>query len=82
VIGLFSLLPLADAEFVRKLPNPQLQAIAKAWRDLQARGVTDSYLHLADLVLHAAYGQLGQEKERQEVAERLKRHPAAMLVMP
>jgi hypothetical protein len=80
-LGGLALLPLGAPEFLARLPDKQLQDMRPGWEKLQANA-NDVSRPLLDLVLHGLYQALGQEKERQEVAARLKVRPAGSILLP
>jgi hypothetical protein len=74
--GGLALLPLASRSFLSGLSNSRLKSIAERWETLRSQANDDSARLAADLVLHAAYGQLGQEAMARQAADRLRHNPA------
>jgi hypothetical protein len=74
----FALLPLGVSEFLSRLPDKQLQSLRPRWEKQQA-SANDESRAFHDLVLRGLYQAIGQEKERQEAAARLKSRPAPAL---
>jgi Tol biopolymer transport system component len=77
----FALVPLGAPEFLARLSDKQLRALRLQWEKLQEKG-TPSSKPLVDYVLRGLYQALGQEKERQAAAERLKNRPAGSTFLP
>jgi hypothetical protein len=80
-VGELALLPLGASDFLSGLSHKQLQDMRPRWEKLHAKA-NDATRPLVDLILHGLYQALGQEKERQEAAARLKNRPAASWVQP
>jgi hypothetical protein len=80
-LGGLALLPLGAPEFLARLPDKQLQNMRPRWEKLQAHA-NDVSRPLLVLVLHGLYQALGREKERQEVATRLKNRPPGNTLLP
>jgi Tol biopolymer transport system component len=78
-VGGLAVLPLGASEFLSRLPDKQLQDMKPRWEKLQAKA-NDGNRSQFDVVLHGLYQALGREKERQEVAARLKNRPAGSLL--
>jgi hypothetical protein len=79
-VGAGALLPLSASEFLSRLPDRQLQDMLPRWEKLHAKA-TDGSRPLLDFVLHGLYQTLGREKERQDVAARLKDLPAGNVIL-
>ena len=69
--SMLSLLPLCAPEFLAKLPDAQIRAMAGRWKSLREKATTDQARYQIDLILAAAYKRLGRDKEYRETAERL-----------
>jgi hypothetical protein len=82
LVGSLSLVPLCTPEFLTQLPKDRLQAVTPRWVDLRAKMGSERSQREMDLILQALYQQLGQEKECQEVTQRLKNKPASALEWP
>jgi hypothetical protein len=78
-VGWLALSPLGASEFLSHLPDKQLKDMLPRWEKLRA-GANEASRPLVYLVLHGLYQKLGREKERQEIALRLKNLPADSLV--
>ncbi len=74
--GAASLLPLADPDFLKSVPDDALKACVPELAALAAKAKDDLSRHGANLVLFAVARKLGLEKERQEAAEALKKSDA------
>jgi hypothetical protein len=74
--AVLALAPLASADFLGGLPDEELRKLLARW--IVLRDQTNEHVpHLGmDLILRAAFGRLGQEKEKQEAAERVRTNPA------
>jgi hypothetical protein len=79
-VGELALLPLGVPSFLARLPDKQRQAMSIRWEKL--RGKANDGGPLVDFVLRGLYQTLGQEKERQEAAARLKNRPAGSTFLP
>src|SRR5262249_54081588 len=80
-VGGLALLPLGASKFLVRLPDTQLQEMAPRWQRLQAQA-GHGLRPLFDRILHGLYQALGREKERQEVAARLKHQPVGIALWP
>jgi hypothetical protein len=76
--GELAVLPLGAPELLSRLPEKQVRDMKSRWERLYAKANSGSR-PLLDLVLRGIYQALGQDKERQEAAARLKSRPASFL---
>jgi len=75
-VGGLALLPLASRTFLSGLSNTRLKSTVERWEALRGEANDDLGRLAADLVLEAAYRQLGQEPKRRQAAERIEHNPA------
>jgi hypothetical protein len=74
--GGLALLPLASRPFLAGLPRSRLDSTAERWEGLRASASDDAARLAVDLILHAVYGQLGQEARARQARDRLQNNPA------
>jgi hypothetical protein len=74
--GGLALLPLASEAFLSELSSARLKSTAERWESLRHQANDDSARLAADLILQAAYRQLGQEAKARLAADRLEHNPA------
>src|SRR5262249_2528307 len=68
--GILALAPMVMPDFVSGLPEEQVRALIPRCQALEAQARDDLGWQAIDLFLHAAYGRLGKEKEKQAIAQR------------
>jgi tetratricopeptide (TPR) repeat protein len=77
-----ALAPLTSPDFLASLPEEEVRKLLPRWIALRDEAKED-VPHLGiDLVLQAAYGSLGQDKEKQEAADRVLKNPARGSLFP
>jgi hypothetical protein len=79
-IGELALLPLGAPEFLSRLPVKQLHHMRSLWEKMRIKA-RDGNSPLVHFVLRGLYQTLGQEKERQAAARRLKYLPAGSTLL-
>jgi hypothetical protein len=82
VFTAIALAPLASPDFLESLPEEEVRKLLPRWQEWRDRTKENVPLLGMDLILRATYGRLGQEKEKQIAADRVRTNPAREQLLP